>query len=99
MIRPHFGAPRKIHPGQKIHSSLLLSDKPKYTPKACPLDEHPDFWEKGRTGLGNWLEIDLYDHTQTLVKNLITEGPGNALQTLRQTAMWGTSPQLFRFSA
>jgi len=96
MIRPHLGSPRKIHRGQRIHSSLLLSDKPKYIPKARPLDGDPHFWEKGRTGLSDWLEIDLYEHTQTLVKNLITECPGRALQILRQTAKRGTATSILQ---
>ena len=33
--RPHFWSARKIHPGQKIHSSLILADTP-YIPKARP---------------------------------------------------------------
>ena len=100
MIRPHLGASRKIHPGQKIHSSLILSDKThvEYTPKAHPLDSDPDFWEKARTeGLGDWLELDLYQHTYDLVKRLITESSGTVLQTLRQTAMSGMSAHFFRF--
>ena len=45
LLRPHCGFPHKIHPGQKIHSPLMLSDNRKYTPKACPLDGDPNFWE------------------------------------------------------
>ena len=77
----------------------MLSDKAKYTPKARPLDDNPNFWDKGLTGLGDWLESDLYEDTQTLVKNLITDRTGTAEQTLCQTAMWGTLPQTSRFSA
>ena len=94
MIRPHLGSPRKIHPGQKIHSSLMLSDKAKYTAKARPLDDNPNFWEKGLTGLGDSLESDLYEDRQTIVKNLITDHTGTAEQTLCQTAMWDTLPQV-----
>ncbi|KAJ2911361.1 hypothetical protein MD484_g9053, partial [Candolleomyces efflorescens] len=32
--RPHLGAGRKIHPGQKIHSSLILANQNTYIPKA-----------------------------------------------------------------
>jgi hypothetical protein len=101
LIRPHLGSSRKIHRGQKIHSSLVLSDKTRgeYTPKACPLEGGPDFWEKVRTkGLGDWLERDLYEYTETLVNRLIGKDPGTALQTLRQTAISGTPAQFFIFS-
>jgi hypothetical protein len=90
LIRPHLGTSRKIHPGQKIHSSLLLSDNRGYTPKALPLDNDPGFWEEvRRKGLGYRLERDLYEYTKTLVWMLINETP-DTLQTLRQTAMSST---------
>jgi hypothetical protein len=97
LIRPHLGSPRKIHPGQKIHSSLTLTDKTdgEYTPKARPLDDDPGFWEEARTKHNNWLELDLYEYTETLVKQFVTDAPGTALQTLRQTAMSGTTAQFF----
>ncbi|KJA23435.1 hypothetical protein HYPSUDRAFT_137760, partial [Hypholoma sublateritium FD-334 SS-4] len=64
--KPHCGSPRKIHKGQKIHSSLLLAakliDGQAYNPKARPLEDNPDFWETSRNkGLGEWLEQDLYE--------------------------------------
>jgi hypothetical protein len=77
----------------------MLSNNTKYTPKARPLDDDPFFWENAReNGLGDWLELDLYQYTQTLVETLICERPGTALQTLRQTVMSGTSAQLSTFS-
>jgi len=82
LIRPHLGSSRKIHPGQKIHSSLLLSDNRHY------------FWQARSDGLGDWLELDLYEYTQTLVWMLINETPGT-LQTLHQTAMSGTLARFF----
>ncbi|KIM34905.1 hypothetical protein M413DRAFT_32925 [Hebeloma cylindrosporum] len=87
--KPHLGFPRKIHPGQKIHSSLTLTDKTngEYTPKARPLDDNPGFWTEARTKHSEWLELDLYEYAETLVKYLITESPGIALQTLCQTMM------------
>ena len=89
--RPHLGSSRKIHSSQKIHSSLTLSNNTNYTPKARPLNDDPNFWENARkNGLGDWLELDLYEYTQSLVERLIGERPGTALQALRQTAMWGT---------
>jgi hypothetical protein len=99
LIRPHLGSSRKIHPGQKIHSSLTLSNNTKYTPKARPLDDDPLFWVHAHeNGLGDWLELDLYEYTETLVERLIGERPGTALQTLRETVMSGTSAQFFTFS-
>ncbi|KDR68085.1 hypothetical protein GALMADRAFT_1354883 [Galerina marginata CBS 339.88] len=85
---PHFGSSRKIHPGQKIHSSLLLTDKTRkeYTPKARPVGDRLEFWRKDRTGFGDWLELDLYDYAKTLAEGLITEPDGSAMRTLRQTA-------------
>ena len=69
----------------------MLSDNKNYTPKACPLYDGPSFWKDARTkGLGDRLELDLYEYTQTLVKNVISEPSGAALQNLQQTATWGT---------
>ncbi|CAA7268966.1 unnamed protein product [Cyclocybe aegerita] len=70
---PHLGAGRKIHPGQKIHSSLLLTDKQSevYTPKARP-PERNGFWEKLRKGeetKGKWLEVDLHEIVKDIVDN------------------------------
>ena len=77
----------------------MLSNNKNYTPKARPLDDDPNFWENAReNGLGDWLELDLYEYTRTLVERLIDERPGTALQTLRQTAMWATPAQFFIFS-
>jgi hypothetical protein len=80
----------------------MLSNKAKYTPKARPLNDDPNFWGKGLKGLGDWLESDLYEKTQALVKRFTDTGAATtsaALQTLRQTATWGTLPQISRFSA
>jgi hypothetical protein len=105
VIRPHLGSSRKIHRGQRIHSSLMLTDKThrEYTPKARPLGDDPNFWENARTtGLRDWLELDLYEYTETLVKCLGTEHPinGTTLQTLRQTAISGKpAPSLRHFTA
>jgi hypothetical protein len=98
LIRPHFGSSRKIHSGQKIHSSLLLSNNKEYTPKARPLDDDPGFWEEARkNGLGDWLELDLCEYTGNLVESLISDDPGTASQTLRECVTWGTF-QIFTFS-
>ena len=61
-----------------------------YTPKARPLDDDPSFWETAREeGLGDWLELDLYDLVRTHVEKFITEHDSTVWQTLRQTATWG----------
>ena len=91
-VRPHLGSGRKLHPSQKIHSSLLLAGKvmSEYTPKACPLDDNPSFWETAhRKGLGDWLELDLYDVVQAHVEKFITKNDSTVWQILRQTATWG----------
>ncbi|KJA17515.1 hypothetical protein HYPSUDRAFT_124978, partial [Hypholoma sublateritium FD-334 SS-4] len=74
--RPHFGSPRKIHEGQKIHSSLLLAEElfnsEPYTPKARPVGDDPSFWQTAReNGLGQWLELDLYEYIDNLVKSFV----------------------------
>jgi len=101
LTRPHLGFPRKIHPNQKIHSSFILTDKTRgeYTPKARPLLDDAGFWEEVRRKghASNWLELDLYEYMQTVVKSLVSEFPGPSLQTLCQTAMSGMSAQCFRF--
>jgi len=105
LVIPHLGSGRKIHPGQKIHSSLMLTDKTRreYTPQARPPKDDPNFWERAHTrGLGGWLERDLYEYTKTLVMSLGTESPvdGPTLKTLRQTAKSSRStPLLRRFTA
>jgi len=73
----------------------MLSNNTKYTPKARSLPYEPNFWENARKkGLGTWLELDLYKYTENLVQKLLTESPDvTSLQTLHQTAMWGTSLQ------
>ncbi|KDR68088.1 hypothetical protein GALMADRAFT_146577 [Galerina marginata CBS 339.88] len=83
---PHFGSSRKIHPGQKIHSSLLLTNKSskEYTPKARPAGDNPQFWESYREG-GDWLELDLYDYAKALLMRFISHDV-NAMQALRHTA-------------
>ena len=99
-FRPHLGSSRKIHANQKIHGSLLLAGKLKseYTPKARPLDDNPLFWETARReGLGDWLELDLYDLVRTHVEKFITEDDSTVWQILRQAATWGTLAQYLKF--
>jgi len=99
MIRPHLGSPRKIHPGQRIHSSLTLTDKTdgEYTPKARPLGDEPGFWKEARTKHSQWLELDLYEYADTLVKRLVTESPGIAERALRRTAISCASARFLTF--
>ena len=95
-FRPHFGSSRKIHANQKIHGSLLLAGKfmSEYTPKACPL--HPSFWDTARReGLGDWLELDLYDAVRSYVEEFITKNDNAVWQILRQTATWGGKLALY----
>ncbi len=92
-FRPHFGSPRKIHEGQKIHSSFLLADKlingQAYTPKACPVGDNPVFWQNARKhGLGQWLELDLYEYIDKLVKGFVDMLDIDLLECLNQTASW-----------
>ncbi|PPQ70201.1 hypothetical protein CVT25_011552 [Psilocybe cyanescens] len=86
-FKPHLGSSRKIHPGQKIHSSFILADKPVYTPKARPLSDETDFWSKFRNDdkvSANWLERDLYSYADDLVKQYIDKQDLVVLQTLYQ---------------
>ncbi|KJA17498.1 hypothetical protein HYPSUDRAFT_192134 [Hypholoma sublateritium FD-334 SS-4] len=96
--KPHLGSPRKIHKGQKIHSSFLLAERlingQPYTPKARPLEDDPNFWETARKdGLGEWLEQDLYEYVNELVKQFINTlhvdmvDDSIILQNLRQIAL------------
>ena len=98
-FRPHLGSSRKIHANQKIHGSLLLADKLKsdYTPKARPLDDDLLFWDTARReGLGDWLELDLYDLVRAHVEKFITKDDSTVWQILRQTATWGKLAQYLR---
>ena len=68
-----------------------------YTPKARPLHDDPLFWETARVeGLGDWLELDLYDVVRTHVENSITTHDITVWQILRQTATWGKLAQYLR---
>ena len=98
-VRPHLGSERKLHPSQKIHGSLLLAGKlmSEYTPKARPLDDDPSFWETARRkGLGDWLELDLYDVVRAHVEKFITEHDSAVWQILRQTVTSGKLAQYLR---
>ena len=99
-VRPHLGSGRKIHANQKIHGSLLLAGNltREYTPRARPLYDDASFWERARQeGLGDWLELDLYDAVRAHVENFITEDNNTVWRILRQTATWGKLAQYLRF--
>ncbi|KAJ3507945.1 hypothetical protein NLJ89_g6019 [Agrocybe chaxingu] len=92
--KPHFGSGRKIQPGQKIHTSLLLAKgADEYIPVARPPPDVTWDWTKVRKEdainqpeLRGWLEFDLYEYTKTAVGALITDGEGS-LEGLRQIAV------------
>ncbi|EDR04471.1 uncharacterized protein LACBIDRAFT_391675 [Laccaria bicolor S238N-H82] len=99
--KPHLGSRRKIHPNQKIHGSLLLAGKLKsgYTPKARPLDDDASFWDTAREkGLGNWLELDLFDAVRAHVEKFITEDDSSVWENLRHIGTWGKLAQYLRIS-
>jgi hypothetical protein len=82
--RPHLGSTRKIHPGQKIHSSLLLSKKV-YSPKARTPEGDTTFWDRLRKEEGfkrKWVEFDLYEHAANVMDDFIVD-PDKASHTLR----------------
>jgi hypothetical protein len=89
-----------MHPGQKIHSSLLLArGADKYIPKARPYaTDEGMFWEQLRNkGIDSeyaaqWLEVDLYESAQAIVESFT--GPNcAALQRMRGIATSGKTSQ------
>ena len=59
-------------------------------PKARPVGDDPVFWQNARAnGLGNWLEHDLYEYIDTLVKGFVDTANVGLLENLLQTASWG----------
>lgn len=99
LIRFHLGSSRKIHSDQKIHSSLFLFDrdtKTKYIPKARPLDDDDLFWENfSDLSKIEWLELDLYEYTEEVIRSFARDPNDNTLHTLRRI---GTSGKSARFS-
>ena len=92
-IRPHLGSSRKIHPGQKIHSSLLLDDgaSTDYTPMARPVDDDFLFWSKLQADKfkSDWLEIDLYQATETVLRDYIDGHHDMSFRILQKIATSG----------
>ncbi|TFK19343.1 hypothetical protein FA15DRAFT_697596 [Coprinopsis marcescibilis] len=101
---PHFGASRKIHPGQKIHSSFVLAQQgDHYVPKARPpgtrrttLQGSRDKWfwrklhEDGLRNMQGWFEVDLLQYAQTVMKTYV-EGRAN-FDKLAQIETLGLGP-------
>ena len=61
------------------------------------MGDEPGFWKEARTKHSQWLELDLYEYAETLVKGLVTESHGIAEQALRRTAISCVSAQFFSF--
>ncbi|EDR04371.1 uncharacterized protein LACBIDRAFT_304576 [Laccaria bicolor S238N-H82] len=90
--KPHLGSSRKIHANQKIHGSLLLAGNltPGYTPQARPLDDDLLFWERVREeGLGNWLELDLFDAVRAHVEKFIKQHDSTVWLIFAPNCNWG----------
>jgi len=88
------GSSRKIHPGQQIHGSFFLGDKP-YTPKARPLTGGDAFWETLRSKKlhSDWVELELGEKTRLVVDRLCA-GDRDAKESLDKIA---TSSEHFSF--
>ncbi|KJA23446.1 hypothetical protein HYPSUDRAFT_137751 [Hypholoma sublateritium FD-334 SS-4] len=99
--KPHLGSPRKIHVGQKIHSSFFLTSNvcngEPYTPKACPLHDDTSFWQPARweKELCSWLVPDTYEHLDSLVDRFIDEPDIDLLVSLHQIASWSKQASIF----
>ena len=110
LVRPHLGSGRKIHQGQKIHSSLVRaggSTAENYIPKARPLGDEIFFWQMLRNkkkeptaDVSEWLELDLYEYSKLAVEKLVTECDNTALKSLHHTSISGklSHPRCFSFS-
>ncbi len=89
-FRPHWGAPRIIHDGQKIHNSLLLSQpfiSREYIPKARPVRNDHEFWEKVRGDRkGQRVEFNFYDDIDDRVKRFVHRLDKPALEGLLKIA-------------
>ena len=85
--RPNLGSPRQILPGQKIHSSLLLSNTD-YVPQAYPPEGVSSFWKRLRKDEDfrhKWVEFDLYEYTEDVISHFIVD-PDKASHTLHSIA-------------
>jgi len=98
VIRPHLGASRKIHPGQKIHGSFFLGDIP-YTPKARPFEDDVEFWEtlRSKRFSSDLVELELYEKTR-LVMESFNDEPAYAVDSLHRIATSSKPPFPFFLS-
>jgi len=98
LIRPHLGSSRKIHPGQRIHTSFVLSDNTEYIPKARSAVNEDGFWgdlrDESQTELRHkWLERDLKDYTWDIVRRFIDK-PSSSLEGLGEYTPSGKFSEL-----
>lgn len=100
VCRPHLGAGRIIQPGQKLHSSLILSGGlgTSYIPKARFSDasiNKVEFWKQLNTSeeLIHWVEMDLDTHIEDILRIFVLEETKREtmFNILRQIATWSTS--------
>ncbi|KIK04380.1 hypothetical protein K443DRAFT_4683 [Laccaria amethystina LaAM-08-1] len=94
---PHLGKGRKIHRGQKIHTSLVRargSTAENYIPQARPFDNDPSFWDMLRdegkeptANVSEWLELDLDEERKLAVEKQVTEGEGDAPEAVYRNAI------------
>ncbi|KAF9552769.1 WD40 repeat-like protein [Agrocybe pediades] len=105
--RPHRGAGRVIHPGQKIHGSLVLAKgfgtSGGYNPKArlaipmLGMGDASVFWESIASGkLSDWLEVDLEHHVERLVRIYLSEQEmheGEVMNALKKITTWNDGRQ------
>ncbi|KIJ92060.1 hypothetical protein K443DRAFT_651969, partial [Laccaria amethystina LaAM-08-1] len=96
---PHLRKGRKIHPGQKIHISVVWSAAGStdqgYIPKARPPSSFVNensFWvdlrDKEKKPITNssddWLELDLYEYSRIAVETLVNGGDDKAMNDLHE---------------
>ncbi|KAH9485978.1 hypothetical protein JR316_0000040 [Psilocybe cubensis] len=89
-LLPHLGSARVIHAGQKIHNTVILTDKSDYVPKALPEGKDSQFWQQLRndsTTQSDWLEQDLYKYAEGLVRKYRDTQDKVILVMLRQIAV------------
>uniref|UniRef100_A0A8H8CPW0 T6SS Phospholipase effector Tle1-like catalytic domain-containing protein n=1 Tax=Psilocybe cubensis TaxID=181762 RepID=A0A8H8CPW0_PSICU len=95
-LLPHLGSARVIHAGQKIHNTVILTDKSDYVPKALPEGKDSQFWQQLRndsTTQSDWLEQDLYKYAEGLVRKYRDTQDKVILVMLRQIAVSGDGIQ------
>ena len=105
LVRPHLGSPRKIHEGQKFHTSFVLAEDFKvgrYVPKARPPTSNENVESFWKSATAQSLEHQLSDHFGKVVESFFNthksdfeseqENSGIDLMTLYQSAaLWRKS--------